>query len=95
MSSYSLYSVAPVSKLHWACWDGECVVFDETSGQTHCMDTMHALLLDVLIEGNQHFSALLEKFTAIPEFDEDKNLSFSLQTILKELQSIGLVDVSA
>ncbi|MBK7325002.1 MAG: HPr-rel-A system PqqD family peptide chaperone [Propionivibrio sp.] len=89
------YAVNPVCRMHWVCWGGECVVFDETSGQTHCMDSLHALVLDMLVEGNWHFSALLEKFTAIPDFAQDQSLSFSLQTILKELQSIGLVDATA
>ena len=88
-------AVNPVCKMHWVCWGGEYVVFDETSGQTHCMDTLHALVLDVLIEGSQPFSSLLEKFTAISVFDEEQGLRSSLQTILKELQSIGLVDVTA
>ena len=49
------------------------------------MDSLHALVLDMLVEGNWHFSALLEKFTAIPDFAQDQSLSFSLQTILKDV----------
>jgi PqqD family protein of HPr-rel-A system len=90
-----MYSVNRVCKLHWVGWEGEYVVFDETSGQTHSMDAGRAYVLDILVESSQHFSGLLEKFTAIPEFAQDQSLGFSLQTILKELQSIGLVDANA
>ena len=72
-----------------------CILFTSRWVEETGMDSLHALVLDMLVEGNWHFSALLEKFTAIPDFAQDQSLSFSLQTILKELQSIGLVDATA
>lgn len=88
------FCLNPVCKLHWVCWGDECVVFDETSGQTHCMGLGQSLVLDFLGEHPWQFDGLFQTLTAMPEFAGDSNLRSSLETILNELQATGLVDAT-
>lgn len=89
-----VYQLNAVSRLHWVGWDNEFVVFDETSGQTNCMQPEAALVLDLLGDGALTIREISEKISAIPGIDGSFSQEFFLENVLNELATIGLVEVS-
>jgi len=89
-----VYQINAVSKLHWVCWDGEFVIFDETSGLTNCMQASAGLVLDLLCNSALSISELSGEIYAIPDIDPSLGEELFLENILNELKAIGLVDVA-
>lgn len=89
------YRVRPVCRLHWACWNDEYVVFDEASGQTHQLDPIRAFVLQLLSEGVQTFSGVLQALSEpqlVPDFI---HLDAQLKTIFTEFEAAGLLETVA
>lgn len=89
-----VYRIRPVVKLHWATWDDQYVVFDETSGQTHLIEAANALVLDLLDSHALSFDALLNELGMFSETIKDVNISDWLTSVVTELQASGLVEVT-
>lgn len=87
------YQLRSVARLHWACWDDEYVVFDETSGQTHQLDPLRAFVLHLLSERSQTFSAITRVLSALPAFPADFCANEILRTVINEFEARGLVEV--
>lgn len=89
------YRVRPVCRLYWACWNDEYVVFDEASGQTHQLDPVRALVLDLLTEGIQTFSNVLQALQE-PQLGQGViHLDAQLKTIFIEFETAGLLETVA
>jgi len=87
------YRLRTVCRLHWKSWNDEYVVFDETSGQTHQLSSVHAFVLHLLTENPHTQSPLVSALLlAIPSADAF-TLTEQVQSVLRELESSGLVDV--
>ncbi len=85
------YQLRPAVRMHWASWNDEYVVFDETSGQTHQLDAVRAFVLDFLGESPSdlfNIAAELTKSLAI----SSSCASELIALIIQEFQTIGLVE---
>ncbi len=87
-----LYRLNPAVSLHWAHWGSEHVVFDETSGQTHLMEPLRALVLDLLGDGSQSFDAILTNIAATAGLESSQSPTDLVAPILEELEVAGLVE---
>ena len=58
MSSSPIWRLAPGQRLVHRCHDGECVLFNDLSGDTHLLDESVVNLLQVLGETPQSTAAL-------------------------------------
>lgn len=90
-----LYVINPECVLHWQTWGDEHVVFDESSGQTHQLDSLRAFVLNALETGGRTVEMLLEDLVASTSTADLSNLSSVLITVLTELGSRGLVEAIA
>jgi PqqD family protein of HPr-rel-A system len=78
--------------LHWRDWNGEWVVFDVGSGQTHQMDTLTAtvlMLLETAPASQFELASLTADALAIPN---DHSFSSALSGILDGLRAAGLIE---
>lgn len=80
--------------LHWRSWCDEHVIFDESSGQTYQMDSVKAFVLHALGESASNYSSLLMELSGALVVLEPAQLDVLLRTILDELKSKGLVEVT-
>lgn len=90
-----IYQSRAATKLYWRCWNDDYVVFDETSGHTHQLDPVRAFVLNLLGSSPQSFGAILEELSSIPVLADEHQLPDRLLAILKELNTLGLVEESA
>jgi len=89
------YGVNPKCVLHWVSWDDEYVVFDESSGQTHQLDSVRAFVLNFLGADAHSFEAILTELATVPVLADVPQLLELLKTILNELSTHGLVEVTS
>ena len=92
MSPTLRYRIRPSTHLHWAGWDGEFVVFNEGSGQTHQLDPLRALVLDLLQESPRTWQETLDGVGQALALDAGADAAPALQRMLDEFQRLGLVD---
>lgn len=86
------HRLSSCTRLHWACWNDEYVVFDETSGQTNQLDAVRAYVLHLLSESIQTHDSLLQEFSKIPALAELHNRSAFLTEIFDEFVAAGLAE---
>ena len=89
-----IYTSNPSIRLHWACWDDDYVVFDETSGQTQKMGPLRAYLLNALSVKAYRFDDLLQELANVPGLSNDSSLTELVKTVLDEFVQSGLVEVT-
>jgi PqqD family protein of HPr-rel-A system len=86
------FRIRPSAGLHWAGWDDESVVFDETSGQTHQLDPLRAYVLNSLTTGPRSRRELMDYLqTALGECQTSEVVE-SLGAVLDDFERHGLID---
>lgn len=80
--------------LHWAGWNDEYVVFDESSGQTHQLDAVRAYALHLLSDGTQSTSDVVQALVELPAFPKESVSAATVATIFSEFLTCGLVEVA-
>lgn len=90
------YRLHSVLSLHWAGWNDEYVVFDESSGQTHQLDAVRAYVLHLLSDGRpQRYFDIAQELAALPAFPKEFADNDILTAIFSEFETCGLVEVIA
>lgn len=88
------YAGNPSIRLHWACWDDEYVVFEETSGQTQKMGPLRAFVLNALAVKAYRLEDIVEELLCVPALAVDSGLLAQLEAVLDELVINGLAEVT-
>ena len=88
----SRYRLRPGARLHWAGWDGEHVVFNEHSGQTHLLDGVRAFVLHLLGEAPRTPAQQLAELQVALGETEAARAGPELQGVLDEFERHGLID---
>ena len=92
MDSEVLWRAIPVFKLHWRCWDGEYIVFNSGSGDTHLFDKDSAEVLQVLEQSPFTEQQLIKKFFSSPSIEPDEEELHYLKKLLMNLHQLGLIE---
>lgn len=87
MTSLPIWRLAPGQRLQYRCWDGECVLYNDLSGDTHLLDEFALALLEQLKAGPQAAAQLATAF----EFDA-QDQDAVLQTVLDDLAALFLIE---
>lgn len=87
MTSLPIWRLAPGQRLQYRCWDGECVLYNDLSGDTHLLDEFALALLEQLEAGPQAAAQL----AAVFELDAQE-ADAMLQTVLDDLSALFLVE---
>jgi PqqD family protein of HPr-rel-A system len=81
-----------VAQLHWVGWDGEYVVFEESSGQTHQLDAFRAFVLNSAVEGDIQVDGLLaDVVSAMPDQSPEAAAQL-LHGVIEEFETVGLLE---
>ncbi len=86
MRSSPIWRLAPGQRLVHRCHDGECVLFNDLSGDTHLLDDLTLGLLQALGEAPQSTSALAGGDPADPD------TLAALDELLASLAALYLVE---
>jgi len=93
MTPSPTWRLVPGQRLQYRCWDGECVLYNDLSGDTHLLDELALALLEELQAGPRSTARLAAAFElapdAAPEGDDDAAL---LATLLDDLAALQLVE---
>lgn len=87
MSSSPIWRLAPGQRLVHRCHDGECVLFNDLSGDTHLLDASVLALLQALERAPQAASALAA-FTD----EADADTLEALDEVLADLAALCLIE---
>ncbi len=91
MRSSPIWRLAPGQRLVHRCHDGECVLFNDLSGDTHLVDELTLGLLQALAEAPQSASALADGGADSPEPADPDTLA-ALDELLSSLAALYLVE---
>lgn len=97
MTSSPIWRLAPGQRLQYRCWDGECVLYNDLSGDTHLLDEFALALLAQLQRAPQAATQLAAAFgldgaSDLPQLSEHDNGAAMLDDVLADLAALHLVD---
>jgi PqqD family protein of HPr-rel-A system len=78
--------------LHWRCWQGDYIVFNPLSGNTHLLDIVAGKLLLAILAGQMATDELTEQVSTFLEVEADTKLLAHVVSILEKLDELGLVE---
>jgi PqqD family protein of HPr-rel-A system len=99
MTSSPTWRLAPGQRLQYRCWDGECVVYNDLSGDTHVLGEFAIALLEELQAGAQPAAQLAGLFDL--DLDTDPGAPAAppaspsdelITAVLAELAALQLVE---
>jgi PqqD family protein of HPr-rel-A system len=106
MTISPIWRVAPGQRLDYRCWDGECLLYNDLSGDTHLLDEFAIALLEQLQAAAQsaaQLAALLDlpphpdeaAATPLPSCDDALSSRELVDAVLADLAALHLVDAPA
>ncbi len=86
------WRIAGGERLQWRYWDGDYVVFNPLSGQTHLLDIVTGKVLMLIMSGSSSATEFRSEISTFLEVDDDNRLSKSISDILSRLEEAGLIE---
>ena len=86
------WHLATGSALSWRCWEGDYVVFNSLSGNTHTLDILTGELLKAIDAGTSEFEALCSLAADFLEISNDQRVAETVRTALTNLDDAGLTE---
>ena len=78
--------------LRWRCWDGDYVVFNPLSGQTHLLDIFAGQMLRLITSGTPNIGELRSEAASFLEVEQDDRLARTVDELLRRLEAVGLIE---
>jgi PqqD family protein of HPr-rel-A system len=85
----------PRAELHWRHFDGEWVVFDSGSGDTHQLDAISAAVLMCLESVPQDLDGLSQAIAGELNLANDADLARRIEQLIEQYTRLGLIEPSA
>ena len=93
MTSLPIWRLAPGQRLQYRCWDGECVLYNDLSGDTHLLDEFALAVLEQLQAAPQPATQLAAVFDLDDMADPQADDGFAmLAAMLDDLAALHLVE---
>ena len=92
ISDGTTWQVSGAGKLHWRCWEGEYVVFNPLSGDTHLLDVVAAGVLMDILDNPSTTGDLVGRAAGFLEVESGEALSSYVKDILQKLDELGLIE---
>jgi PqqD family protein of HPr-rel-A system len=86
------FALNAATRLKWRHWDGQWVVYDVGSGQTHQFDALSAAVLGLIESGPHTRERLIETLAQQLETSALAVLSAAVDTILVQLDTLSLIE---
>jgi PqqD family protein of HPr-rel-A system len=93
MVSSAMWRASHGSRLHWREWDGEFVVYDDVSGDTHRLNALSAKTLEIVAVSGVSLGPLTEQLALELALPLDDNLRSQVTEVLARLSDTGLIDI--
>jgi len=87
-----VWRLNPGPPLPLRTWDGEVVVYNPLSGDTHLLDVLTSELLRVIIAGPATVAALREAAATLLDVPDDDSLGQHVGQALAALDESGLIE---
>ena len=91
----TLWRLAAASPLPLRIWDGEVVVYNPLSGDTHLLDVLTGELLRAFVAGPAPLASLRKAAAAFLEVADDDQLARHVGQALAALDELGLIEPAA
>ncbi|MGX4641077.1 HPr-rel-A system PqqD family peptide chaperone [Massilia sp. SYSU DXS3249] len=89
------WRLVPGQHLLHRCWDGECVLYNDLTGDTHLVDAFTLELLELLGAAPRPAGALAAALGALEEHpDVDAALDDPLAELLADLAALHLIEAA-
>jgi len=95
MTSSPTWRLTRGQRLLRQCWDGECVLYNDLSGDTHLLDEFALALLEQLQAAPQSTAQLAASFQVDPDPEAGvppEDSAAMLHTVLDDLAALHLVE---
>lgn len=92
MTSSPIWRLAPGQRLLHRCWDGECVLYNDLSGDTHLLDEFALALLQQLQAQPQSAEQLADCFDVDADGAPQPAPHDLLHAMLTDLSTLHLID---
>ncbi len=79
-------------KLIWRCWDNEYVVYNDTTGHTHRLDTVPAKALKSLENSPATERELSVRIAAILDSDADNKVAIIVRDMINDFRRCSLIE---
>jgi PqqD family protein of HPr-rel-A system len=87
-----LWRLDSLAELHWRQLDGEWLVFDSGSGDTHRFDVISASVLICFEAGVHDVTGLCEVLAEELQLSKSEDLSGRIEGLLEQLLRLGLIE---
>lgn len=77
------------------CWDGDYVVYNSLSGNTHVLDIVVGEVLKTIMAGTIDEARLCQHIAGFLDVPNDERVSGTLDGILAALDTLGLIEPTA
>lgn len=93
MTPSPTWRLVPGQRLQYRCWEGECVLYNDLSGDTHLLDEFALALLEELHAAPRPVAELaaIYELASDPAADGDDGAAL-LATVLDDLAALQLVE---
>src|SRR5262245_35781832 len=76
----------------WKRWEDVFTLYNSGSGQTHVLDPLAVLLIQLIGEGSRTTSELLQQMVAQLDVEASPEFREKLQETLSQLDALGLIE---
>ena len=90
--SQRVYRLATENGLFWRSWNGEIVVLNEASGDTHRLDLIAAATFEALLESPADLPGLARRVAADLGASDEARIAVALETVLATFLQLSLVE---
>jgi PqqD family protein of HPr-rel-A system len=86
------WRLVPGQRLQYRCWEDECVLYNDLSGDTHLLDELALAVLEELQAAPRSAAQLAAAFELAPDPGADGDDGALLATLLDDLAALQLVE---
>lgn len=87
-----MWQAIPTQFLKVRCWDGESVVYNSLSGDTHLLGAAAMHILFKLQETQMDLTGLADSLASIWQMELSQDILFHISTILSDLEALALIE---
>ena len=80
------------AKLHWQKWEGEYIVYNATSGNTHLLNATAAQALKMLERKPASVADISNQLTSSAGLNADEEVLQQVEALVANLDELGLVE---
>lgn len=92
MQATRTWRISTDQDLTWRQWDGDYVVYNPVSGDTHILDIVTGEILRGLATGPASEEEIARRMAAFLEVEKDDALNEAALTMVEKLDELGLIE---